>query len=546
VVSSFLYSCEKDEKDPSVSVITAEAVSASSAKAVGFINQSGDYKITDHGFVYAISNSNYPDEQINTSNKISLGNVIKSDTFTAILPLTSYYQNYYGNEYKWRVWAYITNEKGTVYSTKSASFSPMQLSLRSIYPTVGKTGDTITIYGDNFDPSVSLNNVQFSNNTSINAQVISASKTQLKVIVPYLSSTNSYYDENYDIVLTIGNQNVTLNNVFFLLPTLTGFSPKKGTFGTNITIQGSNLSNISAVIFGNKTNSFYGSGNSITVQVPNTVDKKKFKLYVLKGGMQFEVPGGEFEMLSPTISSISPATVRAGENITITGTNFNSYSYNKVFIGQTEITSSYSSSGYTSISVYAPSNFAPGDYKVRMSNGIDTVEAPGTLKVVVPSITGISPTSGYSGTTLTVSGHNFTNDYYVYFNGSGYYATSHDSVSYKIKVPALEPGTYKIKVNSGSSYIQSPTDFMVIAPTLTSLTPTSGSTGTSIVINGQGFGTNAGNVTVRFGNLNAPILIVSDTQINIKVPAGAGAGTWSVSVTVNGYTIANTLSFQLI
>src|SRR5512145_1500976 len=90
IVSSFLYSCEKDEKDPSVSMVSAVAVSASSGKAVGKVDQTGDFKIIDHGFVYSVSNLLYNEElnSVEPTNKVSLGNTIKSDTFAAILPLS--------------------------------------------------------------------------------------------------------------------------------------------------------------------------------------------------------------------------------------------------------------------------------------------------------------------------------------------------------------------------------------------------------------------------------------------------------------------------
>jgi hypothetical protein len=103
------------------------------------------------------------------------------------------------------------------------------LSLQSISPASGKVGDTITIYGNNFDPIVLNNKVRFYYNYSYyTADVVEVSKTALKVIVPSFAS--NYYDNYADIVVSIGDQTLTLNNVFVILPSVSGFSPASGTF----------------------------------------------------------------------------------------------------------------------------------------------------------------------------------------------------------------------------------------------------------------------------------------------------------------------------
>jgi uncharacterized protein (TIGR03437 family) len=93
--------------------------------------------------------------------------------------------------------------------------------------------------------------------------------------------------------------------------------------------------------------------------------------------------------------------------------------------------------------------------------------------------------------------------------------------------------------------VNSPTDFTVLAPTLVSMSPTTGTVGTSVIISGEGFGTNTGYVSVKFGSLYATISAVNNTQINAIVPSGVSTGDWMVSVTINGYTIHNSLTFSV-
>lgn len=549
IVSSFLYSCEKDEKDPGVTMVSAEAISASSGKAVAKVDQAGDFKIIDHGFVFSTSSSlsNVELSNVEPSNKVSLGSIIKSDTFAAILPLSLKYDYYYSSGYKYNVWAYITNEKGTVYSSKSVSFAPKQLLLQSVSPSVGKVGDTITISGTNFDTSLSNMEVKFYYNYEsyyLLAQVVSISETALKVIVPNLTEMSSYYSTTqFSIKVKMGENEKTLSNSFSLMSVPTGFSPKQGTFNTYITISGTQMQNISSVIFGSETVYVSGSNsNSLTFYVPSGFKQKKSKIYIVKGGKQIEVPGGEFEMLPLTISSIDPLKVWPGSIVTITGSNFNN-NYNTMLIGSAQLLSSYESS--SSVRFNIPANMVPGEYSVGITNGIDTVVPANPLRVVVPSITAISPSSAYPGNTITITGHNFYDNGYVYIGGSSYYTSKYDSVSYEITVPALNPGKYSVSVYPNGNYPAASKEFTVLEPNIASITPTSGAIGTSFVINGQGFGKNTYNVGVMFGNVSASVLSVTDTQINAKVPANTGAGIWVVSVTVNGRKISDTVNFTI-
>jgi len=76
-------------------------------------------------------------------------------------------------------------------------------------------------------------------------------------------------------------------------------------------------------------------------------------------------------------------------------------------------------------------------------------------------------------------------------------------------------------------------------PTITSFTPTSGPTGTSVVISGSGF---VGTTVVRFNGITATNVVVnSATQITAMAPAGATTG--PISVTTLGGTVTTTTNF---
>lgn len=67
-----------------------------------------------------------------------------------------------------------------------------------------------------------------------------------------------------------------------------------------------------------------------------------------------------------------------------------------------------------------------------------------------------------------------------------------------------------------------------------SISSLSGSSGLEITITGEGFGTQASNVVVRFGPTSAEVLSVTDTEIITMVPDGAPIGNTTIQVEIGG------------
>jgi len=74
------------------------------------------------------------------------------------------------------------------------------------------------------------------------------------------------------------------------------------------------------------------------------------------------------------------------------------------------------------------------------------------------------------------------------------------------------------------------------APVISNLNPTSGATGTSVVITGTGFGSSQGTSTVKFGVVTATVTNWSNTgtSITANVPAGLANGSQTAVVNVDG------------
>ncbi|MBM3433912.1 MAG: hypothetical protein FJX93_04060, partial [Bacteroidetes bacterium] len=73
----------------------------------------------------------------------------------------------------------------------------------------------------------------------------------------------------------------------------------------------------------------------------------------------------------------------------------------------------------------------------------------------------------------------------------------------------------------------------VTHPVITSFTPTSGATGTTVTITGQNFNATAANNRVYLGSVQVPITSASTTQLVVTIPAGTQPEKWTVLNTAN-------------
>ena len=165
--------------------------------------------------------------------------------------------------------------------------------------------------------------------------------------------------------------------------------------------------------------------------------------------------------------------------------------------------------------------------------------------VPAPSITSLSPTSGLVGTSVTITGANFgatQGTSTVAFNGVAATPTSWSATSIGATVPAgTTTGNVVVTVGGVAS---NGTSFTVTvpAPSITSLSPTSGLVGSSVTITGANFGATQGTSTVKFNGTAAAATSWSAASIVVKVPTGATTGNVVVSV---GGVASNGASFTV-
>jgi hypothetical protein len=175
-----------------------------------------------------------------------------------------------------------------------------------------------------------------------------------------------------------------------------------------------------------------------------------------------------------------------------------------------------------------------------------------------PTITKISPNSGSTngGTAVTITGTNFVSGATVTFGGTAATnVTVVSSTSITATTPAYAAGVVNVMVSDsgGSATLTNGFTYVGSPPTISKISPNSGSTngGTAVTITGTNFISGA---TVTFGGTAATnVTVVSSTSITATTPAHA-AGAVNVVVTdssgsgtlTNGFTYTTTVSIAFV
>jgi hypothetical protein len=165
-----------------------------------------------------------------------------------------------------------------------------------------------------------------------------------------------------------------------------------------------------------------------------------------------------------------------------------------------------------------------------------------------------SPKSGTVGTVITFTGDNMPNYYYadnikVSF-GQVEGVFNYGSSSLQAVIPAgvtTEQVPVSVTVN-GKSYAL-PGTFTVTAPTITSISPTSGVAGTPFTVTGTNFPTSYGYGTYSIftmGSINPYINSISSTTISASTPTTASTGEYTFTIKIGPHTVTAPQKFTVI
>jgi len=430
-------------------------------------------------------------------------------------------------------------------ATSTDAFTVNSMQISGIAPTNGTIGTVVTITGQNFGTGATTQ-VTFNGHASDNVHVLSA--TAITATVPGTATDGP-------IQITVGGQSATSAADFAVAPPpmITGLSPTSGRLGAALAILGQNFSPDAA------NNTVYFSGGSpqatvtsassteLDVVVRNGAATGPVQVIVGEGQPVFSTDS--FIVLPPSISGFSPATGPPGTTVTISGDGFDTESIHSNGVTFNGVPASVLNATSTQISVTVPAQATSGPIVVTVDALPAVTVGNYVVTPPVPTINSFTPTTGAAGTTVQISGANFSTDAAsntVTFNGtpavviSAYYGTY-----VYASVPAgATTGRISVTVNGVTA--TSATDFVVpsTAPTITSFSPPSGTPGTIVTINGTNFSATLANNSVTFNGTPATVTSAATTKLVATVPAGATTG--PISVTVAGQTGSSANTFVVV
>ena len=360
-------------------------------------------------------------------------------------------------------------------------------------------------------------------------------------------------------------------------PSITS-APGSVSYGNQFTVQTPDAASIASVVLirnGTVTHSFgmdqrmvgmsFTAGpGSLTVTAPpngNIAPPGYYMLFILNNN---GVPSVASSILlsssstpAPTVTSISPnsGTINGGTAVTITGTGFQAGA--TVSVGGTAATG-VTVVNSTSITATTPTH-AAGAVNVIVTNS-DTQSGTltqgftyTTASNPAPMLTGISPSSGTAagGTAVTITGTGFQAGATVTLGGTpATGVTAVSSTSITATTAAHGAGAVDVVVTNSDAQAGTLTQGFTYtttsnpAPTVTSISPNSGTIngGTAVSIAGTGF--QAGTTVSLGGTPATGVTVASSTSITATTPAHA-AGAVDVVVSnaeqqntalANGYT----------
>lgn len=276
-----------------------------------------------------------------------------------------------------------------------ASLTVAAASVTSMTPTTIKAGGEITIKGKNLQL---VSKVKFQPDLLVEVPAGKdplAAVSEIKVKVPA-----NIHDGDITLVSYSGLE-VKAGTLTMMLPTITSVLPNPVKGGTTLTVKGTNLDLVTNITFPNikdavacKTN----SGTEITVDVP--VD-------AADGNLVFNTNSGKsvekaYITVKSTIVNITPISLMAGENITITGTNLDLVR-SVIFGGGVSVDITPTSP--TSFTLATPATSVSGNITLVLASGAKVTSsqsltiAPANRPVITAIASSVKP-----GEKLTITG----------------------------------------------------------------------------------------------------------------------------------------------
>ncbi len=397
------------------------------------------------------------------------------------------------------------------------------ISIASFTPTTVKAGDELTISGDylNLVGEVILTD----RITVVEDDFTSHSRTEIKLIVPAEAQTGkiavSNAEEEPIIVFSASDLTVTL-------PAFTSVTPNPVKAGAALTIAGTNLDLVETVTLGgNKVIAAADftahTATQIVLNVPD--DTKDGKVIMIPASGVEVATADDLLMVIPTLS-VTPVTLKNGQDITVTGTNLDLVDH--VIFGGDKQGTIRDGGTATQILVTVPDDAVTGVVSF-FTLADKQIDGP-NLTMIDPVFTSFSPTSAKANTDIVISGTDLDLVTDVVFTGDMKGTIgARTGTSLTVTVPVgAKTGLITI-VAKNKTEVQSAIDFTILAnlPTFGSYTETRAEPGKILTINGTNM------LLVKELIFPGEVYATAygsktDTKIEVYVPEDVSVGTGTI------------------
>ncbi|MDP3541634.1 MAG: IPT/TIG domain-containing protein [Elusimicrobiota bacterium] len=439
----------------------------------------------------------------------------------------------------------VERQQGSAVSASlTTTFTATALSVNAISPSSGPIGTAFTLTGPGFGPYAGAASVVL-----IDGATAALSVWNDASIVGTIPGSVSTGTRPVVLRRTSGTGESISPPVYFevTVPAVAGIIPSSAPIGAPFTITGTNFG-----VFGgaNTRVTFNGviaalslwNDTTITGTVPavpaGIVDIIVERQQGADVSASVAVP---FTVLDPAVGGVSPGSGPIGTIFTITGNGFGPYAgaNTRVLIGGT--TAALSLWNDTTIKGTIPA-LPPGVVPVWLErsagSGVSS-SATSYFNVTTPEVATLTPSSAPIGAPFTITGTSFGAyagaNTRVTFNGVIAPLSVWNDIQITGTVPgSLEPGEAVLVVERafGTGLSASATQaFFVLAPSISTISPSYGPVGTVVTVNGSGFGPYSGTLTkLLVGGATVPLSVWNDTTIRWTVPASLGDGEYPVVV----------------
>lgn len=317
--------------------------------------------------------------------------------------------------------------------------------------------------------------------------------------------------------------------------TITGFTPDRGTTGTEVTIFGSGLQTATFVYFGSTDapGEIVARGvGGVRARVPANAFTGPISVFTSGSGA---ASSAQFFVAPPRVEEVFPVTASPGALVTISGVNFGTglaggrgAVTNVLFNG---VAARFQITSQNQLTAIVPTDATSGPVTVGNEAGTFTT----LFRFEMPAVlTRFDPGAGRPGDAIAVQGRNLESAVRVEVGSisAPFGVVSPTNLVVYLPTNAIN-GRIQVTTPAGVSTSSSN---VVVLPRIISFSPAFGAAGTGVVLQGGGF---QGLTEVQFNGLRATVSTRTTTRVEVVVPSGAETGPIRL-VTTNGTFVTET------